>query len=45
MSYAGVLDRYRPYLDIPAHTVSVSLLEGNTPLIPLPRLASELGRV
>jgi threonine synthase len=43
MSYAGVLDRYRPFLDIPAHTATVSLLEGNTPLIPLPRLAADLG--
>jgi threonine synthase len=43
MAYAGVLHRYRPLLDIPAHTASVSLLEGNTPLIPLPRLARELG--
>ena len=43
MPYAGVLQRYRPLLDIPAHTVEVSLLEGDTPLIPLPRLAVELG--
>lgn len=43
MPYAGVLHRYRPFLDIPAHTTEVSLLEGNTPLIPLPRLAHELG--
>jgi threonine synthase len=43
MAYAGVLHRYRPLLDIPDHTASVSLLEGDTPLIPLPRLAAELG--
>ena len=43
MPYAGVLQRYRPLLDIPAHTIEVSLLEGDTPLIPLPRLAAELG--
>ena len=41
--YAGVLDRYRQYLDIPAHTRTVTLLEGNTPLIPVPRLAETLG--
>ena len=43
MPYAGVLDRYRPLLDIPEHTLTISLLEGQTPLIPLPRLAQELG--
>ncbi len=43
MPYAGVLEQYRPLLDIPAHTVTVSLLEGATPLIPLPRLADDLG--
>jgi threonine synthase len=43
MPYAGVLNRYRALLNIPAHTASVSLLEGQTPLIPLPRLADELG--
>jgi threonine synthase len=41
--YAGVLARYGSLLDIPAHTRPVTLLEGNTPLIPMPRLASELG--
>jgi threonine synthase len=43
MTYAGVLERYRSLLDIPSHTSVVSLLEGNTPLIPLPRLAAKLG--
>lgn len=43
MSYQGVLHRYRPLLDIPAHTSTVTLLEGNTPLIPLSRLAQSLG--
>jgi threonine synthase len=42
-AYAGVLERYRPYLDIPAHTRTVTLLEGNTPLIPVPHLAETLG--
>ena len=40
---AGVLARYGEYLDIPAHTRAVTLLEGDTPLIPMPRLADELG--
>lgn len=39
----GVLERYRHLMDIPGHTGNVSLLEGDTPLIPLPRLAQELG--
>lgn len=43
MIYSGIFNRYRPLLDVPGHTQSVSLLEGNTPLIPLPRLAAELG--
>lgn len=41
--YAGVLARYGQLLDIPAHTQPVTLLEGNTPLIAMPRLAEELG--
>ncbi|HMD88080.1 MAG TPA: pyridoxal-phosphate dependent enzyme, partial [Anaerolineaceae bacterium] len=43
MTYAGVLAHYGSLLDIPTHTSSVTLLEGNTPLIPMPRLADELG--
>lgn len=43
MSYAGVLSRYGHLLDLPPHTSPVTLLEGDTPLIPVPRLAEELG--
>ena len=43
MKNIGVLARYGSWLDIPAHTVPVSLQEGSTPLIPMPRLAEELG--
>lgn len=43
MTYAGVLARYGALLDLPAHTTPVTLLEGNTPLIPMPKLAAELG--
>lgn len=43
MNYQGVLQRYGHLLDLPAHTQPVSLLEGDTPLIPVPRLAEELG--
>ena len=43
MNTLPLLDRYRPLLELPSHTRTVSLLEGDTPLIPVPRLASELG--
>ena len=42
-SYQGVLDRYHGLLDLPAHTRPVTLLEGDTPLIPARRLAEALG--
>ncbi|MCL4258867.1 MAG: pyridoxal-phosphate dependent enzyme, partial [Anaerolineales bacterium] len=38
-----LLERYRALIDLPAHTRSISLHEGNTPLIPVPRLAQQLG--
>lgn len=43
MTYAGVLDRYRALMQIPPHTSEISILEGNTPLIPMPGLAHALG--
>ncbi|MCH7663261.1 MAG: threonine synthase [Chloroflexi bacterium] len=43
MSYAGILDRYGSFLDLPSHVQTVTLLEGNTPLIPVPSLAEEFG--
>ena len=43
MTYQGLIHRYGQYLDLPAHTKNISLLEGNTPLIPMPRLSRELG--
>ena len=42
-SYQGVLNRYQGLLDLPAYTIPISLLEGNTPLIPANRLAEQLG--
>lgn len=42
MSYLGLIDRYRPLLNLPAHTKTVSLLEGDTPLIRMPRLSRDL---
>lgn len=40
--YQGILHRYGSLFDLPSHTKPVSLLEGNTPLIPVPRLSEEL---
>lgn len=40
----GVIDRYRPFLNIPEHTQNITLLEGSTPLIPMPKIAEELGK-
>ncbi len=42
-SYQGVLQQYQGLLDLPAHTRPVTLLEGDTPLIPARRLAEQLG--
>jgi threonine synthase len=42
--WPGVLEHYRPYLDwLPESAKIVTLQEGNTPLIPAPRLAAEAG--
>ncbi len=43
MRYQGLLNKYGALLDLPSHTQPVSLLEGNTPIIPAERLASHLG--
>jgi len=43
MNYSGVLSRYGNLLDLPKHTTPITLLEGNTPLIPVPRLAEDFG--
>jgi len=43
MSHVGVIAHYRDYLKLPDHAVPITLLEGNTPLIPAPRLGAELG--
>lgn len=43
MAYHGLLDKYGSLLDLPAHTRPVTLLEGNTPLIPAGSLARQLG--
>jgi threonine synthase len=42
-NYSGLLDRYSTLMDLPSYTRKITLLEGNTPLIPLPRLAEKFG--
>ena len=37
--WAGVIERYREFLPVSARTPVVTLFEGNTPLVPAPRLA------
>lgn len=39
----GILARYGHLLDLPPYTRPVTLLEGDTPLIPAPRLVQEIG--
>lgn len=41
--WPGVIERYRDRIELPAGAAAITLLEGDTPLIPLPSLAAELG--
>jgi threonine synthase len=41
--YKGLLDKYRDFLPVTETTPMVSLVEGNTPLVPLTHLSKELG--
>jgi threonine synthase len=41
--WPGVVTRYRDLLNLPPDARPITLLEGNTPLIPAPRLAERLG--
>jgi threonine synthase len=43
MIYEGVLSKYGQLFDLPSHTKSISLLEGNTPLIPAGNLSRQMG--
>jgi len=43
MIYQGLLQKYGHLLDLPPHTRTVSLLEGNTPLIKADNLSRQLG--
>lgn len=40
----GLIEQYRPYLPVSEKTPIVTLLEGNTPLIPVPSIAERIGR-
>jgi threonine synthase len=41
--WPGVIASYRERIDLPTGAPIITLLEGNTPLIPVPRLAAALG--
>ena len=43
MTYQGVLSKYGHLLNLPPHTRTVTLLEGNTPLIQADSLSRQLG--
>lgn len=41
--WRGVIDRYAEFLPVTDQTPVVTLLEGNTPLVPVPRFAEAIG--
>ncbi len=43
MAYQGIIETYRPLLKLPQDMKSITLLEGSTPLIPVPAIAERLG--
>ena len=43
MSWKGIIDTYREFLPVTAKTPVVTLLEGNTPLIPSETLSQKIG--
>lgn len=42
--WPGLIEAYRPYLPVSDRTTVVTLLEGNTPLIPVPKIAALIGK-
>ena len=42
--YKGVIERYKKYLPITDKTPIITINEGNTPLIPAPKLSSMVGK-
>jgi threonine synthase len=43
-NWPGLIEAYRPYLPVTDTTPVITLQEGNTPLIPVPSIAAEIGR-
>ncbi len=43
-SWSGLIETYRPYLPVTENTPVITLLEGNTPLIPLPAIQDRIGK-
>ena len=39
----GIIQRYHSYIQLPSGSPTITLLEGDTPLVPVPRLAQTLG--
>ena len=42
--WPGLIEAYRPYLPVSEKTPVITLQEGNTPLIPAPAIARQIGR-
>ena len=42
--WPGLIEAYRPYLPVTEKTPVITLQEGNTPLIPTPAIAQQIGR-
>ncbi len=42
--WPGLIETYRPYLPVTENTPVITLLEGNTPLIPVPYISQQVGR-
>lgn len=42
--WPGLIEAYREFLPVSSETPVVTLLEGNTPLIPLPGISAQIGR-
>lgn len=42
--WQGLIETYRAYLPVSESTPVVTLLEGNTPLIPVPHISEQIGR-
>lgn len=42
--WRGLIETYRAFLPVTEQTPVITLLEGNTPLIPVPVIAAEIGR-